>query len=184
MKVELTYFKERGKYYSGGEYETECEHMFQIFCEVRVMVEQRKLPELVDGAHGYHVLINVPDHPHNHPHLISTRLSDSKAVQKMFRTLAAKPESGWTYQLSLALDDGFRFYDMVVADVGHSDKNYVFQCDGLESLLKQKATRIATLEAENKAYDLRMANDAKTIAELQAALTDYQSQTRKEQDDE
>lgn len=95
-------------------------------------------------------------------------LSDSKAVQKMFRTLAAKPESGWTYQLSLALDDGFRFYDMVVADVGHSDKNYVFQCDGLESLLKQKATRIATLEAENKAYDLRMANDAKTIAELQA----------------
>lgn len=74
-------------------------------------------------------------------------LSDSEAVRGMFRELAAKPESGWTYQISLALDDGFRFYDMVVADVGHSDKGYVFQCDDLEALVKHKDARIAELEA-------------------------------------
>ncbi len=71
MNVELTYFKPSGKYYSHGTYETNAEHMFQIFREVRRKTELGILPGLIEGAYGYHVLIDVPDHPHNHPHLIT-----------------------------------------------------------------------------------------------------------------
>lgn len=70
MKVKLTYFKETGKYYSEGEYETLKEHMFEIFREVRGRKIQGCLPGLIQGTNEFIVLIEVPDHPHDHPHLI------------------------------------------------------------------------------------------------------------------
>lgn len=68
MKVRLTYFRDSGKYYSGGEYETTQEHMFQIFDEVREMQRAGRLPGLVDGSH-FITLIDS-DHPQSYPHLI------------------------------------------------------------------------------------------------------------------
>lgn len=69
--VRLTYFKKSGKYYSEGEYISHHLHLLDIFREVRCMVEDtKKLPGLVDGAVEFHVLIDVPNHPHSHPALI------------------------------------------------------------------------------------------------------------------
>ena len=70
MKVELTYFKASGKYYSSGSYETKEDGMYEIFREVKVMQKNGCLPDLVKGCTEFHIHINVPEHRHNHPHLI------------------------------------------------------------------------------------------------------------------
>lgn len=70
MKVKLTYFRESGKFYSEGEYETTQNHLWMIWKEVKSMQVRRTLPDLIEG-HGYYiVLIDVPDHTYNHPHLV------------------------------------------------------------------------------------------------------------------
>ena len=68
--VELTYFKNTGKYYSIGGYHSYMLHMHEIYQEVRELKELGKLPGLVNGAIHFIVLINVPDHEDNVPHLI------------------------------------------------------------------------------------------------------------------
>jgi hypothetical protein len=55
MKVQLTYFKSGGKYYSDGEYETEKEQLWEIWDEIREMLKKGKKP-------GFH--------KHEHPRLI------------------------------------------------------------------------------------------------------------------
>ncbi len=70
MKVKLTYFKNDGKYYSTGEYETQWKEMYQIFEQVKKLAELRKLPGLIEDHSYFHVLIDVPEHDNNHPHLI------------------------------------------------------------------------------------------------------------------
>lgn len=70
MRVQLTYFKDTGKYQNEGEYETNLEHLFEIWEEVREMLSQGKRPGLVDGHEGYHVLVNVAGHIHEHPRLL------------------------------------------------------------------------------------------------------------------
>jgi hypothetical protein len=67
--VKLTYFKDSGKYYSGGTYPSEQKDLWEIFTEVRRMVETGELPGLCKGA-KFTTLIDVPDHPHNYPHLV------------------------------------------------------------------------------------------------------------------
>ncbi|MHB8674659.1 MAG: hypothetical protein ACYDAK_13410 [Candidatus Limnocylindrales bacterium] len=67
--VHLTYFKDTGKYYSSGQYRTAHDTLYEIFLEVDEMVQSGQLPGLRQGAH-YLTLIDVPEHPHNHPHLI------------------------------------------------------------------------------------------------------------------
>jgi len=71
-KVKLTYFKEGGKYYSEGEYETQIEPLYEIFDEVREMHRRRQLPGLMVGHSDFTTLIEVPDHPNDHPRLIRT----------------------------------------------------------------------------------------------------------------
>lgn len=70
MKVYLDYFRSSGKWYSEGEYETEKTVLYEIWEEVALMENVRRLPGLVEGHGAYYVTINVPEHPHNHPHLI------------------------------------------------------------------------------------------------------------------
>lgn len=91
MKVSLTYFKETGKYYSEGSYETEKEHLFEIFNEVRQKVQDRILPRLVKGCSEFIVSIDVPDHPHNHPRLI---VPSKEEIRKMK-----------TYEIRLILEE-------------------------------------------------------------------------------
>lgn len=75
--VKLEYFKawsgprgRGGKYYSSGEYETSKEHIGEIFTEVAALAREGRLPGLVEGHSPYHVYVRVPDHPHDHPHLV------------------------------------------------------------------------------------------------------------------
>jgi hypothetical protein len=71
QKVELTYFKQSGKYYSEGELEVDARlYMHHIFDEVRRLLKARTLPGLVEGHSNYIVLVDVPGHVHNHPILI------------------------------------------------------------------------------------------------------------------
>lgn len=69
FKVELTYFKESGKFYACGEYESNKSKMHEIFDEVRAMLESGNCPGLVDGKCEFYALINVPEHPNYYPHL-------------------------------------------------------------------------------------------------------------------
>ena len=70
MKVQLTYFKDTGKYYGEGEYKTKKEHLHEIWDEVREMIKQGTRPGLIKGCHEFYTLINVPEHVHEHPRLI------------------------------------------------------------------------------------------------------------------
>jgi hypothetical protein len=85
MLVKLTYFKPTGKYYTSGEYTTEIPPiqlgnsvqgavhgppLWKVWDEVKGMLEAKRLPGLVDGHSDFWVLVDVPDHPHNHPHLV------------------------------------------------------------------------------------------------------------------
>jgi len=70
MKVELTYFKASGKYYSSGSFETAHKPLFEVWEEVEEMLDRGKRPGLIDGHSDFTVLIEVPEHEHNHPHLL------------------------------------------------------------------------------------------------------------------
>lgn len=71
--VKLTYFKRGGKYYGEGTYETQVEPLYEIFDEVRKIYKRRQLPGLIVGHSDFIVLIEVPDHRHDHLRLIGTR---------------------------------------------------------------------------------------------------------------
>jgi len=70
MRVNLTYFKETGKYYSEGHYNTSTADLFSIWDEVRRMRIFKTLPGLIIGHSNFIVLVDVPWHPHRHPKLI------------------------------------------------------------------------------------------------------------------
>lgn len=66
--VKLTFFKESGKYYSSGEYESEKQHMFEIFSEVKEM-RRTKVTGLIGGWNGP-VLVEAPKFNQGYPGLI------------------------------------------------------------------------------------------------------------------
>lgn len=83
MIVKLRYFKPSGKWYADGEYETRVEPvelpwpkltkappLYQIWEEVEQLKDRQLLPGLREGHSDFTVLIDVPDHPHRHPHLL------------------------------------------------------------------------------------------------------------------
>ena len=73
MNVELTYFTNSGKYYTGGNYNTAPLEMWEIFQEVQEKLEKEKLPGLADRDdelyHHFYVYVNTPLHPSNYPGL-------------------------------------------------------------------------------------------------------------------
>ncbi len=67
MRVELTYFKSSGKYYGEGSFEIKDDlALYEIWGAVAAMKEH---PEL-SGRWNEMILVNVPGHPHEHPHII------------------------------------------------------------------------------------------------------------------
>jgi hypothetical protein len=68
--VKITYFKKSGKYYTDGEYTTQMLQMYEIWEELQQMFDNGKRPGLVDGVLEFYAVVEVPNHPHNHPHLI------------------------------------------------------------------------------------------------------------------
>jgi hypothetical protein len=70
LRVDLTYFTITGKYYTDAEYETDKKDLWQIWDEVQEMMDVRCTPGLRRGHSLYIVLVDVPDHPNRHPHLV------------------------------------------------------------------------------------------------------------------
>jgi hypothetical protein len=79
--VVLTYFKESGKYYTNGAYLTAWEHMYQIFDEVKRRQNAAfPAPGLSSNGSDYYILVEVPTHPHDHPHLVLRQPNTPKEV--------------------------------------------------------------------------------------------------------
>jgi hypothetical protein len=76
QKVELTYFKKSGKYYTEGEYYADDDQTLnQVWDDVKEMRAGGRLPGLslrdAEGGHDeFIVLVNAPGHAHNHPKLL------------------------------------------------------------------------------------------------------------------
>lgn len=70
MIVNLTYFKRTGKYYSEGVYITKKTQVWDIFDEVKKMLADGKLPDLVEGAKEFIVYVDLSNHPAGYPALI------------------------------------------------------------------------------------------------------------------
>jgi hypothetical protein len=73
MRIELTYFKNTGKYYTDSEYFSKTEDWIDIMDEIKNLVSRGQCPGLIDCAPGtneFYVLVNIPDHKYNVPKLI------------------------------------------------------------------------------------------------------------------
>jgi len=72
LTVQLTYFKKSGKFYDKAEFQVYADwDLHQVWYLVRKLRSGGKLPGLVDGAgREFMILVNVPGHRHEHPHLI------------------------------------------------------------------------------------------------------------------
>lgn len=70
MKIKLTYFRKGGKYYSDDEYETSFKDLYDVWDEVREKRRMGVLPGLMKDACEFIILIDAPEHEHNHPRLI------------------------------------------------------------------------------------------------------------------
>jgi hypothetical protein len=70
--VKLTYFKDCGKYYDSGSYETHQPHDFMVYAEVDAMMRAGNNPGLREGAvlrNGFAVLVE-PDNGNGVPYLL------------------------------------------------------------------------------------------------------------------
>ena len=68
MKVNLTYFKNTGKYITEGIYITDKKEIHEIHDEVLEMKKKGNLPGITGNDFTVHV--DIPEHPDNHPRLI------------------------------------------------------------------------------------------------------------------
>lgn len=73
MRVVIEYFKESGKWYSSAEYETSLtvdDGLWLVWEELRKMLSRGERPGLIEGKHEFNTLVRVPEHPHDHLHMI------------------------------------------------------------------------------------------------------------------
>lgn len=86
-RVNLSYFKDTGKWYSDGTYNSEKVELYAIFDEVRNLKRMKKLPGLMEGHSDFIILIDVPEHPNNGPRIIPSRkmVDDAILVESLTR---------------------------------------------------------------------------------------------------
>lgn len=87
LLIDLSYFKTNGKWYADATFNYTGMHedvapdkyppLYRIWEYVEQMSKEKHLPGLVDGHSDFIVWIQVPDHPHNHPHLIMPVIRDT-----------------------------------------------------------------------------------------------------------
>lgn len=101
FRVNLTYFKDTGKYYSsgallaerflpqdlGGLKKGEVTPMFEIWAVVRFLLERRELPGLIEGHSPFTVLVEVPERPHAHPILLNPGQHEVRDLKISFTKL-------------------------------------------------------------------------------------------------
>ena len=81
-RVELTYFKTSGKYYTSGSFPVFKEPISEIRERVKTMIRKGKLPGLREGAGSiYLVLVSVPDHPYNVPAILNIQAIKNELAQ-------------------------------------------------------------------------------------------------------
>lgn len=61
MNVKLTYFKRTGKYYAEAAYESLNQFPFEVYREVREMLDTETLPGLIEGHSEFVVLVQPED---------------------------------------------------------------------------------------------------------------------------
>lgn len=86
--VHLTYFKPTGKYYSEASVMSAGPELFDIWDDVRTWMRTQCLPGLMAGHSEFIVLVEVPDHPNAHPHLM---LPDGDAWEPEIKPAPPKP---------------------------------------------------------------------------------------------
>jgi len=75
-RVDLNYFKESGKWYTGGSYETEVVELSDIWKEVENKRRMGDLPGLSSGCgEVFTISVDVPDHEDNRLRLIPVETS-------------------------------------------------------------------------------------------------------------
>lgn len=112
MKVKLTYFKQSGKYYSDGSFDTDKASWPEIFDEVKRLIDQKTLPGLVRGHSDFIVLMDVPDHPHNHPALLNIQADVTEA------RILSVTEVKWEYKV-VPWPDGAKYPDEIKRMLDH-----------------------------------------------------------------
>lgn len=73
MKVKVTYFKRTGKYYSSDTFEcplVETAPLYRYWEHVNELRAAGNAPGLIGGGRDFIVAVDVPEHPHAHPHLL------------------------------------------------------------------------------------------------------------------
>ncbi len=107
-KILLHYFKPSGKYYSGGEFETEAVNFYALTEEVRTMFEARCLPELIDGAQ-FTTLLMLPDgvYEQSYPFMLTAYERTRRAIDDVEQTLRG------TYDSDLLLEKKRLLYELV-----------------------------------------------------------------------
>jgi len=95
--VKISTFKIRwggGKFYHEATYVSKKEHLHEIWNEVEHMMKTGTLPGLHQGGNhkNYVILIDVPDHPHAHPHIIWDEDTMTKdLIGFLVEKIAARP---------------------------------------------------------------------------------------------
>jgi hypothetical protein len=70
VKIELTYFKESGKYYTQGEFDVPDEtHYYDVIDMVKKMIVDEELPGLASGCWEFDVLMEPKGEKCSVPHL-------------------------------------------------------------------------------------------------------------------
>ncbi len=102
LEVILTYFKDTGKYYSGGEgYVAHHLNLEEVWETIRAWQRQGTLPGLCPHAgKDFYILVRVPNHPHDHPKLLlpseQTRRPFWEAPHPITGVRYIKPDGGGT----------------------------------------------------------------------------------------
>jgi hypothetical protein len=70
FEVNLNYFSPSGKWKYSGTYTSSRKLLYEIWDEVRGLQVLGQLPGLQSGLWDGPISVDVPSHPHAHPHLI------------------------------------------------------------------------------------------------------------------
>jgi hypothetical protein len=76
LTVKLTYFKNTGKYYAIGDFTVPANPapaLHVIWRKVQRLADKGELPGLLKGANEFLILVDVPNHPHNHLHIMNMK---------------------------------------------------------------------------------------------------------------
>jgi len=102
LTVYLTYFKPSGKYYGDGKFEVEDKPLYQIWEEIVLMFSTGHRPGLTPSMDNqFNVLVEVPNHEHEHPHLIMAKTNESQLIPLMLKAASGKKLSDFERKLFL-----------------------------------------------------------------------------------